>query len=143
MYLNLYLEQSENTILIISLSLSLSYSEPAVGPIPAIKWLSSTAMTVSWSPISLVEARGFPTGYIITYSSTSDERRRQVEGGTRTVSADETSVTIDGLNSERQYAVSVAATTVAGAGDSSNPVTAPSKSNCRSIIIIISELMYI
>ena len=98
---------------------------------PSIVWLSSTEMVVSWSPISLVEARGFPTGYIVTYTSSPGKRRRKrqgSEGGTKTVSKDETSVNIDELDSDRQYSVSVAATTAAGTGVASDPVTAPSKS---------------
>ena len=88
-------------------------------------------MEVSWSGISLVQARGFPTGYVITYSSspsTRGRRKRQEERGTITVSNEETSVNIDGLDTNRQYSVSVAATTVAGVGVASQPVTAPSKS---------------
>ena len=90
-------------------------------------------MDVSWVPLTLEEARGFITGYTVTYTAEEDEeRRRQLskrdhDGGSETVSEDQSSVTISGLDPDTQYSVSVAAETAVGRGVVSVPVTAPSK----------------
>ena len=141
-----------NAFLIHSLSFSLfPCAVPSVAPVPTLSWLTATAMHVSWSPLSLEEARGFLTGYTVTYTSTAGDggrRKRDDESGTRTVSADETSVTLSGLDSDRQYSVSVAASTSAGTGVPSAPITAPSESNftiassSRSVPSVSAATMY-
>ena len=110
-----------------------THTVPSVAPIPTLKWLSVSEMEVSWTSLTLEEARGFPTGYTVTYTSAAPgdparRRRRDEESGMETVSADQTSVTLTGLDSERQYSVSVAASTSAGTGTSSNPIMSPSES---------------
>ena len=78
---------------------------------------------MSWNPLTLEQARGFITGYIITYNDVSARRKREI----RSVGANETSTTISNLRPERGHAISVAARTVAGVGAASEPVTVPSK----------------
>lgn len=82
-------------------------------------------MQVAWIPLSLEEARGFITLYVVTYSSDSQRKKRATH--TVNVPGDQVSVTIPDLDSNTRYSVSVAATTAAGMGDSSTPVTSPSK----------------
>ena len=106
---------------------------PSIAPAFIITWTSLTDMDVSWVPLTLEEARGFITGYTVTYTAEEDEeRRRQLskrdhDSGSETVLGDQSSVTISGLDPDAQYSVTVAAETAAGRGFVSVPVTAPSK----------------
>ncbi len=68
--------------------------------------------------MNLTEARGFVTGYKITYSSVS-RRRRSADPGTVTVLGrfqNSRSIVIDGL---KKYGVTVAGITVVGVGSAS------------------------
>ena len=78
---------------------------------------------MSWNPLTLEQACGFITGYVITYSGESSRGMREV----RSVGANETSTTISDLRPEIDYSISVAASTSAGVGVASAPVTVPSK----------------
>ena len=94
---------------------------------------SPTIMDVSWRPLTLSEARGFVTFYSIAYTPTPNSRRRQASQDTMYVnaSADSSSVTIQGLDGDLAYSVTVAAATTAGIGIQSTPVVvtmAPSTS---------------
>ena len=102
---------------------------PSKAPEFTITWTSLTAMDVSWIPLTLEEARGFVTGYTVTYTAEEEEKRRKRDhdSGSETVPGDESSVAIDGLDPDAQYSVSVAAETAAGVGVPSEPMTAPSK----------------
>lgn len=82
-------------------------------------------MQVMWISLTLEEARGFIISYVVTYSSDSQRRKRVTN--TVNVQGDQISVTIPDLDSNIKYSVSVAATTAAGMGDSSSPITSPSK----------------
>ena len=83
-------------------------------------------MLVEWKPLTLEEARGFITSYIVTYSSTESRRRKRTTS-TVEVAGDQTSATIDDLDPNVQYSVSVAAITTAGTGVSSDPIIPSSK----------------
>lgn len=88
-------------------------------------WTSLTELKVSWSPLSLEEARGFITSYSVSYSSDDGQRRRDVEAGTVSVPGDQSSVSLTGLDSDRRYSISVAAATAAGGGVLSDPMSPP------------------
>ena len=89
-------------------------------------WTSLTDLEVSWIPLTLEEARGFIRSYAVTLTSGGDRRKkRAVE--VEEVPGDQTSISFPGLDSNREYSVSVAAETAAGVGVSSEPVSAPSK----------------
>ena len=77
-----------------------------------------TTMLVSWTPLTLSEARGFVTFYTVAYTPVLNSRRRQVSQDTMymSVSADSSSVTIVGLDGSLAYSVPVSAGTRAGQG---------------------------
>ena len=100
-----------------------------------------TSMDVSWRPLTLSEARGFVTFYSIAYTPTPNSRRRQASQDTMYVnaSADSSSVTIQGLDGDLAYSVTVAAATRAGIGVESNgiiakarPTEATTTASCKS-----------
>ncbi len=73
-------------------------------------------MTVSWIPLSLVEARGFVQYYVITISGGGSGTKRQLGGGctvsdgTCLAPAASDSLTVTGLDPSTGYGVTVAAT---------------------------------
>ena len=79
---------------------------------------SPSTMLVSWTPLTLSEARGFVTFYTIAYTPILSSRRRQVSQDTmyRNASADSASITIVGLDGSVAYSVQVSAGTRAGQG---------------------------
>lgn len=80
--------------------------------------IDPTSVMVSWSPISLVEARGFVLSYTIVI--VDDETGKLM--AFKTVAGDQTSVTINGLSSDLSYQVQVWANTSAGAGVRTEPI---------------------
>ena len=82
-------------------------------------------MIVTWMPLSLEQARGFITGYTVSYEpapNTGGRRKRHHGPNDETVSG--TSATIGGLTPNVAYSVTVRANTAAGAGVTSDPVIA-------------------
>ena len=100
---------------------------PSVAPMITMQWTSLTDLQVSWVPLTLEEARGFIKSYIVIYSSDDQRKMCDHEISREVVPGDQSSVTLDGLDSNRQYSISVAAETAAGTGVRSNPLSAPSK----------------
>ena len=96
-----------------------------MAPTVSTVWTSLTDLEVSWIPLTLEEARGFIRSYAVTLTSDDQRKKRAVE--VEEVPGDQTSVSFPGLDSNREYSVSVAAETAAGVGVSSEPVSAPSK----------------
>ena len=91
---------------------------------------SGQQMTVSWTPLSLVEARGIIANYTVFITIGGGEVKRQNGGCTPdsspcTVDSDQSSVTVTGLDPKQSYSVSVAAGTGAGAGQQSEPQMVP------------------
>ena len=84
--------------------------------------VNSTAVKVSWMPLTLEEARGIITGYSVMYQ-TSDSRSRTVN--TISVDFDASSVVIGNLREEERYGVSVACRTTNGTGQASDFVYEP------------------
>ena len=82
-------------------------------------------MLVSWTPLTLSEARGFVTFYTVAYTPVLNSRRRQVSQDTMymNVSADSSSVTVVGLDGSRAYSVQVLAGTRAGQGELSEALS--------------------
>ena len=95
---------------------------------------SGQQMTVSWTPLSLVEARGIIGNYTvyITIGGGGEEVKRQNGGCTPdsspcTVDSDQSSVNVTGLDPRQSYSVSVAAGTGVGAGEQSETQIAQGK----------------
>ena len=91
----------------------------APGNVKVIR-LNGTAMNVSWSPLNLVEARGFVQSYIITYQQASNvsRRRRQLQNMTQQVDGRASSAIVGGLEPGVAYEVSIAGmTTENGPGE--------------------------
>ena len=83
-------------------------------------------MVVSWIPLTLSEARGFITTYIVFYSP-QVSRTKQQEPNTmqKTISGDVNRTTIDGLDPNIAYDVQMSANTKAGASALSEMILAP------------------
>ena len=98
---------------------SLSATEPNTSPRNIIvERPTPITMLVSWTPLTLPEARGFVTFYTVAYTPVLNSRRRQVSQDTMymNVSANSSSVTIVGLDGSLMYSVQVSAGTRAGQG---------------------------
>ena len=83
-------------------------------------------MLVSWTPLTLSEARGFITNYTVFYSPQVNRTRRQ-EPNTmqKAIGGDVNQTTIDGLDSNTAYDVQMSANTKAGASSLSEVISAP------------------
>ena len=92
------------------------------------KWISRTVLDISWEPLTLHEARGFPVYYIYLRTS-SGPVKREVEP---TANTTESSIVIDELDSSRPYiaAVEVATGTDHEDGDFIGPVSEPGNCPC-------------
>ena len=95
-----------------------------------------TTMLVSWTPLTLSEARGFVTFYTVAYTPVLNSRRRQVSQDTMymNVSADSSGVTIVGLDGSLTYSVQVSAGTRAGQGVQSTAQVAEAVSNSGNAV---------
>ena len=82
--------------------------------------ISNTAILISWSPLTLTQARGFITNYTITLSPVSQTSRGVV---TRTVPASRSSILVSDLEPEQLYYITVAGSTRIGLGQPSDIVT--------------------
>ena len=74
------------------------------------KWISSTVLDISWEPLTLHEARGFPVYYIHLYDS-SGPVKREIEP---TANTTESSIVIDGLDSSQTYLIAIQVATDGG-----------------------------
>ena len=80
---------------------------------------SGTTVSVSWDPVSLFEARGFPvyTVTLIPLSLASGRAVRQSnEDGTISITTNETDIIIEGLDPNVEYSLAVAVGTSSGEG---------------------------
>ena len=87
---------------------------------------SPTTISVTWTPLTLIEARGFIRYYSVSYTPNTNGRKRQASLETMyvNVSNASTSATIMGLEASFTYNVQVAAATSAGIGVQSLPSVA-------------------
>ena len=76
---------------------------------------SGTSVSVSWEPLSLFEARGFPVYTVTLVPSSSDNRvTRQSNDGVIRVTTNESNIVVGGLDPKVEYGVTVAVGTGAG-----------------------------
>ena len=86
---------------------------------------SGQEMTVTWTPLTLVEARGIIASYTVFITNGGGGEVKRQSGGCTpdsspcTVDSDQSSVNVTGLDPKQSYSVSVAAVTGAGAGGQS------------------------
>ncbi len=88
----------------------------APGGVQAQRSADGRYMIVSWTPLTLVQARGFVQYYIISVSGEVMDSRKRQAGGSYDISKDtllvpaaSTSATVSGLYLHTEYVVSVAA----------------------------------
>ena len=117
---------------------------PSVSPSGVrVERLNSTAINVSWTLLTLEEARGFVTSYTVSYSKGEGQGRRPVEelvvpGG------EQSSAVIGGLDTGSSYLLSVSAGTSAGSGQMSEPVVLArdSTASTEQVIILVCFFYY-
>ena len=95
---------------------------PSVSPSGVrVERLNSTAMNVSWTLLTLEEARGFVTSYTVSFRKDEGMAKRTTES-VFVPGGEQSSVVIRGLDPGSSYLVSVSASTSAGSGEMSEPV---------------------
>ncbi len=101
-------------------------SAPSVAPTITVSRISPTVIIVSWKPLTLSEARGFITFYIIEYYPSLNIKKRQAPSDIMrvSVSADSSNAITNGLDEDLNYFVQVSASTSAGGGVVSSPYEA-------------------
>ena len=102
------------------------YIEPSISPkdIEVVR-ISGSMMRVSWTSLTLTEARGFITHYTVAYTpSSSGSKREELNILYQTVGKDSSEATIEGLDGYSAYAVQVSASTAAGDGGYSGAIIA-------------------
>ena len=97
------------------------------GPLPVqnvmATRITNTAIRVSWSPLTLTQARGFLTGYTILLIPTPISRKRQTNGVAVVAGPTDTSRVVTGLDPTLQYSVTVVGGTSVGIGEPGPAVT--------------------
>ena len=97
-------------------------------------------MTVHWTKLTLVEARGFIQNYTVAYYPSSESRKRQQSIiKYKIVDNDTHRTTVDGLDVNFAYVVQVSVNTGAGSGPLSLPVLVQRHGeNLHSFIVSIA-----
>ena len=87
--------------------------------------ISGSVMRVSWTSLTLTEARGFITHYTVAYFPlSSGSKREELNILYQTVGKDSSDATIEDLDGYSAYVVQVSASTAAGDGDYSGAIIA-------------------
>ena len=81
-----------------------------------VSWTSISTAVISWTRLTLVEARGFITHYTVLYYTLSDKRELESNTMYKMVDKNLNSTVISGLDGKTQYIVRVSASTIAGEG---------------------------
>ena len=98
--------------------------------------LNVTHMNVTWTKLTLEEARGIITAYIVTYEIVSSHHRKEVME--ELSGLDNSYKIVGGLDFTSSYLVTVSTSTAAGRGISSSTFTVQGK--CDSISTMINAL---
>ena len=83
---------------------------------------SPTTIAVSWSPLTLVEARGFVQSYTVLYFPIISSKHQQCVVNKRTVMVNQSTTVIDGMDVNTVYGIQIYATTKGGDGVHGIPV---------------------
>ena len=109
---------------------------PSVSPSGVrVERLTSTAMNVSWTLLTLEEARGFVTSYTVSYRKDEGMAKRTTESVV-VPGGEQSSVVIGGLDPGSSYLVSVSASTSAGTGEMSEEEVAPTHPPDTTVISV-------
>ena len=106
-----------------------------------ISRLNATHMNVSWAKLTLEEARGFITSYIVRYN-VLEARRRKREVRVEVVDPDRSCKIIGGLGFTESYSITVSATTSAGEGIGSLAFTSQGKVNVSIRVLLVFVLSF-
>ena len=99
------------------------FSAPNLAPKNVdVSRLNVSHMNITWVKLTLEEARGFITGYIVSYDTL--ESRRRKEAVVEIIHPEGSYKVIGGLGFTTSYSVTVSASTTAGQGISSRPIMA-------------------
>ena len=102
------------------------YIEPSISPkdIEVVR-ISGSRMRVSWTSLTLTEARGFITHYTVAYFPlSSGNKRDELNTLYQILGNDSSETTIEGLDGYSAYVVQVSAGTAAGDGGYSGAIIA-------------------
>ena len=92
--------------------------EPSqISDVTASRTRMGTAITVSWRLLSLVEARGIISSYVVNYTQST---AAETQSNTEVVGPNMSSVTIDSLDTNTAYDISVQAKNDAGLSPPAN-----------------------
>ena len=116
---------------------------PSVSPVYQVARISGSIVLVSWTRLTLSEARGFITNYTVTYSSSSGGSKQQMQNTLyQIVSAALNETTIEGLDESTAYLVQVLASTSVGAGVLSEPLLVTRRGNFFFVLVIVVVSVY-
>ena len=112
------------------------------------RWLNRTSIEVSWSALTLSEARGFITNYTVTVQPaqlTSSNRKREETNKllrVTTLSSNETSTVItSSLDSTLDYVISVSASTKVG--ESTNNINITLSALGKNVMLLICSKLIV
>ena len=107
------------------------YIEPSLSPKNvSVKRISGSMIRVSWTSMTLSEARGFITHYTVAYLPSTSRSKRQESNTLYQTVRNSSETTIEGLDENIAYAVQVSASTATGAGGYSGAIISPLPSTC-------------
>jgi len=94
-------------------------------------------MEITWTPLTLVQARGFVKNYTIVYTpQTASRKRQQQDTLYKTVDENQSRATVDGLDENAAYSIQMFATTGGGRGIEGRSQTVPTPGEWYYIIIV-------
>ena len=115
---------------------SYMYLVPSVAPMGVVVTRSSDglSMKISWSPLTLSQARGFMDYYAISYGPVGDSTRQLLK-------TTETYIVVSSLNATTSYLVTVGGHTAAGLGPAIPVTSSPLAGRCRHILTAV-DMVY-
>ena len=115
---------------------SYMYLVPSVAPMGVVVTRSSDglSMKISWSPLTLSQARGFVDYFAISYGPVGDSTRQLLK-------TTETYIVVSSLNAMTSYLVTVGGHTVAGLGPTIPVTSSPLAGRCRHILTAV-DIVY-
>ena len=103
--------------------------------------MNTTHMNVSWVKLTLEEARGFVTGYAVSYDAV-ELRRKKRELRREIVHPDSGYKVIGGLGFTESYSITVSASTSAGEGIASRPVVVRGMYVCMMLTVCVYSIFF-